>query len=94
MKESLEMILLQSGSDRAGSGRGNYCRAGGPRCPYNSRGVRTGGAKDARRSKRWQCRGVLALKLQSCELRSFYTDEGVMLKAHECGPGIAGIGTA
>jgi hypothetical protein len=93
MKESLEMILLQSGSDRAGSGRGNYCRAGGPRCPYNSRRVRTDGAKDVRRNKRWQCRGVLALKLQSCELQSFYTDEGAMLKAHECGPGIAGIGT-
>src|SRR5271170_4608764 len=77
MKESLEMTRLQSGSDRAGSGRENYCREGGPRCPYNSRRVRTDGARDARRSKRWQCRGVLALKLRSCELQSFYTDEGV-----------------
>jgi hypothetical protein len=82
MKESPETILLQSGSDRTGSGRENYCREGGLRCPYNSRRVRTDGGKDARRSKRWQCRGVLALKLRSCELRSFYM-EGVMPTPHK-----------
>jgi hypothetical protein len=48
MKESPGMILLQSGSDRAGSGR---CREGSPHCPCNSRRVGTEGAKDARRSK-------------------------------------------
>lgn len=64
MKESLEMILLQSGSDSAGPGRENYCREGGPRCPYHSRRVRADGAKDVRRR---QCRGVLALKLRGCD---------------------------
>ena len=51
-EESVEMILLQSGSDRAGPGRENYCREGRLRCSYSSRRVRTDGAKDAKRSKR------------------------------------------
>jgi hypothetical protein len=68
MKELLEMILLQSGADKAGSGHENYCREGGPRCPYNSRRVGTDGAKDARRSKDGSAEGF---SHSSCEVVSF-----------------------